>query len=149
MNWLTWRQYRIEALISALVLVLLVTWLVGGGLVARSAYQSVGTVACLMQHVSAFECSKALLTSQSIILNLLFWLPLLVAVFIGALTVSREREGKNAYVAWTQSVTRGRWLAVRLSWIAGATLLVFLVIDLLLNWWSVPLLVGNDYPWSY
>ncbi len=40
---------------------------------------------------------------------------------------------------WTQSVTRSRWLAVRLGLAAGVAVIFTTVFSLLFTWWSLPL----------
>jgi len=138
MNWLTWRQYRVEAFIGAFMLVLLSVWLIFDGLVQRgvSSILDGGTI-CLA------SCSSPRveleLFGEGIALNVIpFWLPLLIAVFIGVPLVARECESRGNYLAWTQSITRTRWLAVKLSWVGGITLLAFLVICAFNTWSSAP-----------
>ncbi|HLZ58966.1 MAG TPA: ABC transporter permease subunit [Ktedonosporobacter sp.] len=158
MNWVIWRQYRIEALIGVLVLVLLIIWLGIDGLVTRSAYQSLGMVACVAQHphTTYYDCEWPLSDSvgngqlRSMVATMTYFLPILVAVFVGALLVSRERERQTNYLAWSQSVTRTHWLAVKLSWVTSITLMAFLAVNLLLNWWSAPWIsLSSDGPWVY
>lgn len=54
-------------------------------------------------------------TWMSIAAAAVAWLPLVVAPFVGGALVGREMESGTAPLAWTQSVTPVRWLAVRLA----------------------------------
>lgn len=64
--------------------------------------------------------------------------PAFIGAFWGAPLVARELEAGTHRLAWTQSVTRRRWLATKLA-IAGAIAVVVSgVFSLLFTWWSLP-----------
>jgi ABC-type transport system involved in multi-copper enzyme maturation permease subunit len=65
--------------------------------------------------------------------------PALIGIFWGAPLVARELETGTFRLAWTQSVTRTRWLAVKLSLIGVASILVTGFFSLLVAWWSSPI----------
>jgi ABC-type transport system involved in multi-copper enzyme maturation permease subunit len=65
---------------------------------------------------------------------LLLALPGLIGVFWGAPTVARELEAKTDRLVWNQSVTRNRWLAVKLLLGGAAAVAVTGVFSLLLTW---------------
>ena len=52
---------------------------------------------------------------QNALAALVLIVPALVGVFFGAPLVARELEAGTYRLAWTQSVTRVRWLAVKLA----------------------------------
>src|SRR5262249_30193792 len=66
-------------------------------------------------------------------------LPALLGIFLGAPLVAREWEQGTFRLAWTQSVTRMRWLALKLSGVLGAALLATAALTALLTWWFAPL----------
>jgi hypothetical protein len=50
-----------------------------------------------------------------------------------------ELENGTYRLAWTQSITRRRWIATNLGIKVGAALLVALAMTLLVTWWRAPL----------
>ena len=42
--------------------------------------------------------------------------PALIGIFWGAPLIARELETGTYRLAWNQSVTRARWIAVKLAW---------------------------------
>jgi len=65
--------------------------------------------------------------------------PALIGAFWGAPLVARELETGTFRVAWTQSVTRQRWLAVRLALSGLAAMAVAGLLSLILTWWFSPI----------
>jgi hypothetical protein len=139
--WLTWRQQRTETLIAVLLLALVAALLVPTGLQMTSAYEHDGIAACLADRsadcrarIDAFD------TRWSVLLNFVGWLnlvPGLIGVLLAAPLVLEFERG-TFRLAWTQSITRGRWLTVRLALIAGAALATSLVLTALMTWWHRP-----------
>ncbi len=151
MIWLTWRQYRIEALIAVLALVLLGIFYINDGLFRYAIYQHLewvtcGGTACNVSIASAFNRST-MGTSGTIASFLYSVLCLLIGVFVGAPMVAREREQSTQYLLWTQGITRRHWLAVKLSLVTIATLLMSMTIAVLMTWWSEPLSRASG-PWG-
>jgi hypothetical protein len=71
--------------------------------------------------------------------QLLLVLPALLGMFWGAPLVARELETGTFRLAWTQSVTRKRWLAVRLGAGALTGMAVAGLLSLVLTWWFSPI----------
>jgi hypothetical protein len=65
--------------------------------------------------------------------------PGLIGVFWGAPLVARELEAGTWRLAWTQSVSRTRWLAVKLGVFALAGMAIAGLVSLMVTWWSSPL----------
>jgi hypothetical protein len=59
-------------------------------------------------------------------------------MFLGAPLVAREIETGTGQFAWTQSVTRRRWLAVKVGWLLLAALAWGGAVGALVTWWSGP-----------
>ena len=73
-------------------------------------------------------------------------IPLLFGVFIGAPLVAREVERGTHMLAWTQSVTRSGWIAVKLAGVVGLAAAVGGVFGLLMTWWRQPWdLIGSSF----
>lgn len=78
--------------------------------------------------------------------SLRMWLGVLVAIapaiigmFWGAPLVASELEDGTFRLAWTQSVTRTRWLVVRLGVAGLASMAAAGLLSLLVTWWLSPL----------
>jgi hypothetical protein len=78
---------------------------------------------------------------------LLVVVPALIGIFWGAPLLTRELETGTHRLVWNQSVTRTRWLAVKLGFIALFTVLVTGLFSLLLTWAAAPFdrVVGSRF----
>ena len=65
--------------------------------------------------------------------------PGIIGIFWGAPLVARELETGTFRLAWTQSVTRTRWLAVKLAVVGLASMAVAGLLSLMVTWWASPL----------
>ncbi|GAA5022415.1 ABC transporter permease [Actinopolymorpha pittospori] len=65
--------------------------------------------------------------------------PALIGAFWGAPLVAREFEAGTHRLVWTQSISRTRWLAVKLAVAGTATLVVTGALSALVTWWAAPL----------
>jgi hypothetical protein len=86
---------------------------------------------------TAFLASYRLL--QVALPPVLLVLPALIGAFWGAPLVARELETGTFRLAWTQSVTRQRWLAVKLILTGLAGMAVAGLLSLILTWWFSPI----------
>ena len=64
--------------------------------------------------------------------------PGLIGMFWGAPLVARELETGTWRLAWTQSVTRTRWLACRIGVLGLCAVLAGGLLSLMATWWSSP-----------
>lgn len=144
MIWLTWRQHRSETLISAGLFAALAALLIPTGLSMLSDYHTFGVSACLGSTRSSQHCFNAIHTFYSAagsLVNLLGWanfLPLVFGVLLAAPFVL-DLETGTYRLAWTQSISRTRWVAIKLLLVAGAAVVVGAGLALLFSWWRVPL----------
>lgn len=141
MIWATWRQHRIEALFVAITLALLAAVLIVTGMQMASAFQSLGVGPCLSPNDANVNCSEIIgafrdqfgwLQGASGWLNML---PALLAMLVGAPLVARELEQHTHLLAWTQGVTRRRWLTTKLIFVIGGALLAAGALTALMVWW--------------
>ncbi|MFG1914086.1 ABC transporter permease [Micromonospora sp. NPDC048898] len=65
--------------------------------------------------------------------------PALIGAFWGAPLVAREFEAGTYRLVWTQSISRSRWLAVKLAVVGTATVVATALLSALVTWWATPL----------
>ena len=70
---------------------------------------------------------------------LVLFTPALIGVFFGAPLVARELETGTHRLAWTQSVIRTRWLAMKLALVGLVGMAVVGLLTLFVTWWAHPL----------
>lgn len=135
MIWLTWRQFRTQAVVAFAALGVLAIYLVILGNQMRHAYTT-DIVGCLPADCTGArrDFAKAYGTQVALIGALLLGLPALIGVFWGAPLVTRELEEKTDRMVWNQSVTRTRWLAVKLALLTLISMAVTGLSSLLLTW---------------
>ena len=145
-----WLQFRMQAALTAgaLTIVAVVLALTGPGLV--HVYDT--TVAsCAAQRDCPAATTNFTGTDgplQVFLGFLLLVVPLLIGMFWGAPLVSREFEAGTFRLAWTQGVTRSRWLAVKLGLGAVASAAIAGLLSLMVSWWSSQLDYVNASPFD-
>jgi hypothetical protein len=72
------------------------------------------------------------------VVNLTVVVPLLFGLFWGAPLVAKEIEDGTQNLAWTQGVSRRRWLSVNLGWMLLAAALWAAALTALVSWWRTP-----------
>jgi hypothetical protein len=139
--WLTWRQQRTETLIVAFVFALAAAALVPTGLHIAAVYDDKGIAACLAHSDTCGSTLDDFTRRWDSLVNLVAWfnlVPLVVGVLLATPLVLEFERGTHR-LAWTQSVTRGRWLTVRLASIGLGVLGSGLALTALMTWWRSPL----------
>jgi hypothetical protein len=123
MTWLAWRQARAQALAAA---------------VATAAHAAV--LDATRSHVAATpEGELSTFYKQLQLLGtVLIGMPAAIGAFWGAPLLARELELGTHRLAWTQGVTRRRWLGTRLSVLAVLAIALTAVFAALFTWWSLP-----------
>jgi hypothetical protein len=142
MIWLTWRQLRSSAALTAAILGALAVLLVVTGRSMAADYDT-GIAACTATDQGCFQFTQGFFKDHEtpfMLLSLLVLLmPGLLGLFWGAPLVAREIEEGTHRLAWSQSVTRTRWLAVKLA-VTGAVVVVAAgLASLVVSWWAGPL----------
>jgi hypothetical protein len=148
MNTLVSRLNRSQVRISAAALAGLAVLLLITGIAMAGTYHGfLGTCA------SAHTCADghSLLFRGDGVLNAVVYatmaVPLLFGLFWGAPLLAREFEAGTHSLAWTQGVTRRRWLAGTAGWALTAAVLWGAVMSALVSWWRLPEnAVGIPYP---
>jgi len=140
MTWVTWRQYRYQgalaaALLAALAIVLLIT-----GLHAAQVWHSALPRCATGGSCGSLATTPLSLATPAVVALVVFTaaVPLLAGLFWGAPMVAHEMETGTNQFAWTQSITRRRWLAVRAGWLLLAAAVLAGAVSALVTWWMGP-----------
>jgi hypothetical protein len=112
-TWLAWRQARAQAL-TALAAVLVVA-------------------------IVAFADGRASTMLRMWLSALVVVAPGLLGAFWGAPLMAAELESGSFRLAWTQDVSRVRWLALRLAVSGLAAMVVAGLLSWVVTWWASPL----------
>ncbi|MFD8596084.1 hypothetical protein ACFV1L_13870 [Kitasatospora sp. NPDC059646] len=135
MIWLTWRQFRTQALIGLAALLVLAGYLLLLGADIHQAYRDT-----LAHCAGRPDCTGALAAfadryqlRADLLGYLLLALPAVLGVFCGAPLVAREFEAGTHRLVWNQSITRRRWLVVKLAVVGGSCTAATLAAALLLG----------------
>jgi hypothetical protein len=143
MTFLVWRQYRLQwALALALLAAFAALELSNGFQVAHAWHSLLSTCpktaasaagpggSCLQSTIAGTFGNDLRLVSEVV--------PGLFGILWGAPLVAHEMEAGTTGFAWTQGVTRARWLWVKVGWLLLAAALWGSAISALVTWWSGP-----------
>jgi hypothetical protein len=143
MAWVTWRQHRAQLFGALGLLAALAAAAFGTHLPIQAAYHRDTLSNCLpagsrsgcdiiVRHFeSQFDSWAAALRGVAV-------LPALAGLFVGAPLLARELEHETHRFAWTQGVTRRRWLLSKTAWLALATVAVACAASAIVMWWRGP-----------
>jgi hypothetical protein len=147
MTWLTWRQFRVQGITAAAALAAFAILLAATGPHLASLYATSGLTGC--QPASCAQLASNWLSQLysagtywvlyllGIVIILLA--PAVIGLFWGAPLIARELETGTSALAWNQSVTRTRWLAVKLTVYGLAAMAVTEALSLMQAWWAAPI----------
>ncbi|WP_412516289.1 ABC transporter permease [Actinomadura madurae] len=141
MIWLTLRQFRVQgaALFGALAVLGVALALTGPGL--ADDYGK-GLASCGTEDACA-HFSRRFFTDHEVyygaMIAIVMIVPALIGLFWGAPLITRELESGTHRLVWNQSVTRSRWLAVKLGVVGLAAMVAAGLTARAANWWSEPL----------
>jgi hypothetical protein len=142
----TWLQFRTQALgvlgaLGILAVVLAIT-----EIQVSHSYDAAVTL-CRQQHncadlFSSFPSGGYRTVNGALSLAALA-VPALIGMFWGAPLIAREFETGSFRLAWTQGVTRTRWLAAKLGVAGLAAIAASELFSLMVNWWASPIHKGG------
>ncbi|HWG15116.1 MAG TPA: ABC transporter permease [Streptosporangiaceae bacterium] len=146
MMWLTWRQARLQTLATAALLAAFAILLLATGPHLVTLYRDSSFAAChanCSQYASNFLNQLATGSVYHLIYLLgallIVLLPVVIGLFWGAPLIAREVESGSYRLAWNQSVTRERWLAVKLGVLGLTSMALAGLFSLALSWWASPI----------
>lgn len=140
MIWLTWRQHRAAIVATALVVAVLGAIFIVKGQETSAAFQQLGVADCLAHpaHPNCRDIVGSFYDTYGGIVDASGWLNLLPAVLgmlVGAPLVAREVEHGTHRLVWTQGISAGRWLAVKLAILLAVTIAATVILTALMSWW--------------
>jgi hypothetical protein len=142
MIWLTWRQFRAAAamMLAALAALAAILALTGPGLAHDYA---TGIAACTTQPGGCAPFAQRFFQDHQTpflaVTAVVVVLPALIGLFWGAPLITRELEAGTHRLVWNQSVTRTRWLAIKLTLTGLAAMTAAGLGSLAVVWWSSPI----------
>jgi hypothetical protein len=147
---LTWLQFRMQAAVAAAALAIIAVVLAITGPHLAGLYHTYVGPACHNQPPPPTPTSLPPSACASIadwfqghyhilqdwVAAIVLITPALIGLFWGAPLIARELETGTFRLAWTQSVTRTRWLAAKLGMAGLSAVAVGGLLTLMVTWWS-------------
>lgn len=144
MTWLTWRQFRVQAVTAVAALVVFAILLAATEHHVASLYNTSRVAGCsttcqlaagnFLGQVSGIYTVVFTLGVAAVILA-----PAVIGIFWGAPLIAREIETGTFRLAWTQTITRARWLVSKLAVPGLAAMAVTEGLSLMYSWWAAPI----------
>jgi hypothetical protein len=153
MIWLTWRQFRAQAITAAVVMGAFAILLAATGPHLASLYAASGINGCHTglpcdTAASHFLSRLTATASYPIVyllgIGIILAAPALIGIFWGAPLIAREIETRTFTLAWNQSITRTRWLVVKLTLTGLAAMALTEALSLMYAWWADPIGRARD-----
>ena len=142
MTWVSWRLQRTETMIALAILGLLAALLIPTGITMANAYHQDGLSSCLALNVGP-TCAQRIGDFQSrfqalnVLANWFTLVPGVIGVLLAAPFILDLEQGTYR-LAWTQSITRRRWLLGKLGLPILAATLAGVALIVLFTWWRAP-----------
>jgi hypothetical protein len=141
MIWFAVRQFRLQALIAAAALAALAV--VAAVLGAHVWHDYHASVTGCAAHADCSSATADLInrydTWHDWLGIIVLIVPGLLGIFWGAPLVARELETGTFRLAWTQTVSRRRWMLTKLGLLGLASVAAAGLCSLLVTWWASPL----------
>jgi hypothetical protein len=147
-NQVIWRLHRNQARFAAAAFAAVAVVIVFFGLQLAHTYHLTQTCAAwraggdithwkanlcdLVPGISDYGLSRLFVMGSVVVL------PGLLGLFWGVPLVAKELEDDTNVLAWTQSVTRRRWIATNIAWAVLASATLGAAMSALVSWWRVP-----------
>ncbi len=134
MIWLTWRQFRLQALVVVGAIVLLGVFLAVTGPGLLDTYQLRPEE--FLRQIQFDRINQYLYVAGQ---ALVYAAPPIIGAFWGAPLIARELEAGTHRLVWNQSITRTRWLVTKLAVTGLGAMVVTGLLSLAVTWWSDPI----------
>ncbi|WP_433009350.1 ABC transporter permease [Kribbella sp. CA-294648] len=134
MIWLTWRQFRLQALVVIGAIAILAVFLVATGPGLADDYQRYSTE--FLKRIGLERINSYLYVIGQV---LVYAAPPVIGAFWGAPLIARELEAGTHRLVWNQSITRTRWLVTKLAVTGLGAMAVTGALSLAVTWWADPI----------
>jgi hypothetical protein len=141
-SWVAWRLQRTETAVVVGILALLAALLIPTGVQMASAYHNDGLSACRTLNIGP-SCAQKIGQFQSrfqaltVLANWFTLVPGLIGVLLAA-PFTLDLEHGTYRLAWTQGITRRRWLVGKLGILVLTAVVASGALVLLFAWWRSP-----------
>jgi hypothetical protein len=148
MIWLTWRQFRTQAIVATAALVALAIAFGVTGPHLAALYNTSGIPTCAAHgtcetlrttFLKQVTADPTYIGLYFLGLAVLYLTPAIIGMFWGAPLLTRELEAGTLQLTFNQSVTRTRWTAIKLGLIGLATAELAGLLSLIVTWWASPI----------
>ena len=145
-----WLQSRMQTLVGAVLIgALAITTLITGVQFSHLYHQLVAP--CIATN-SCGPSLDAFFSHFSFLQNALMFLlrlaPAIIGIFWGAPLIARELETGTYRLAWTQSVSRQRWVVTKLATVGAMAVVAGGLLTLMITWWYRAADSLNDSQWG-
>jgi ABC-type transport system involved in multi-copper enzyme maturation permease subunit len=154
MTWVTWRQYRLQGAIALALLAAFAAAMLLSGFQMAAAWHSLlqnctGTTTSVPLGSCAGGSIIGEIPNDLRVLSIV--VPVIIGVLWGAPLVAHEMETGTVNFAWTQGITRNRWLLVKAGWLLLAAALWGGAVSALVTFWSGPVnaMRGGQFSGAY
>jgi hypothetical protein len=141
MTFLIWRLHRAHAIVSAAVIVAVTALIVPTGIPIANSYHH-AVMNGSDSHVGCGDIAFTVFGNNSVftslVQDLVMAFPLVLGILWGAPLVPREFEASTEDFAWTQGVTRRRWVLTNLGWALLIAAVWGGALAALFTWWRGP-----------
>ena len=141
MTFLIWRLHRTHAIVSAVAIVVITAVLVPTGIAIANSYHHAVT-SCSVNHVGCAGIASTVFGNVAVLMDLVqvaaLAVPLVLGISWGAPLVAGEFEASTEDFAWSQGVTRRRWVLTNIGWALLAAAAWGGALAALFTWWRGP-----------
>ena len=161
MMWVTWRQHRTQAMACLALLAALAVYAIMESTSMRSVFSNDNLAGCLArtQGTGCLDAVRAFRDEFGSAVNIAFWsvcliIPGVIGVLVGGSLIARELEYGTWRLAWSQTVPRARWLAVKLALVTGGLVVLGAAMTAVITWYRAPMdqltghLIQNSYDYE-
>jgi ABC-type transport system involved in multi-copper enzyme maturation permease subunit len=159
MIWVSWRQHRSQAMACLALLAALAVYAIIESTSMRTAFSNDGLAGTCLARSQGLACEtgvSAFMNEFGSAVNIAFWsvcliIPGLIGVLVGGSLIARELEYGTWRLAWSQTVPRTRWLAVKLALVTGGLIVLGAAMTAVITWYRAPMdqLTGHFQHNSY
>ena len=141
MTFLIWRLHRAHAIVAAVAIVAVAALIVPSGIAIANSYHH-AVMNCSASHAGCGAIDGTVFGKNgvftSLVQDLAMAFPLVFGILWGAPLVAGEFEARTEDFAWTQGVTRRRWVLTNLGWALLVAAAWGGALAALFTWWRGP-----------